>query len=1063
MGRFSTQGLSSEERSAQDKRAKLRAETIEKAKNYAFQEQCFLSLWRETIFDLLETKQVGERYALDNDHVISWYSGKDEGPETLINKINAYDGAHLFFKLDSSILSQLKPIVELYKVFPDLKYPADTNDRSFKIKMPLGEQIKFENNFTTETNNPNEKRNLASIEEIFRPHDILGNAMITNIKFKQTGQNVALLNTLEDVSFTINFSSSNVFFHTFEAGHPDPSSSENIKFSFVDLISHTAKYTSALGKGAEESPGTSFNATPPRRTCDNPSAIFNEFSEQKYSPTAVEKHFEIQLVVRYDPDSINWDMVRLAGDNNIIHDFSFEDRESLKSFFRNSAISMRLQLKNHVVQYSGNSGPADPSLQISFNYAAYLENSFLGNDLDLFADKEDGLEDLLLNLREIRRLLSRIQDENITFEEMFSAEMGESPFQRRYNEARALVDQNLPDRTWMIRDPQMVYFAGNTGITDSNALIPSRAKAKLASKAASGQLKGGKPDYTGEPPAQLQAGQDPDDVNGKPGPLNSPWLNDNVYSNVEGDKQPGGTDLMKRIFREAEENLIKTLSFRRRRNIQVAYGKLFEELYKDHRMYKIQTPFTTLGVDVKPGSAPTGFKGLVLEDPAKVAERRGAETAQTRVLKPGDILILGPEDQEAGVTTGATASGNPYSADEKLIDGMLAKNRTSQEIEKKLLSNPSASNRRGVGSIKISNKKPGVYFTTLGDVIDTAITLGTRTGKDGPSLGIYPKRIGIILGPIKQRQRGGNNTLTSHMSIADIPISLRMLMGFWIKKVIVKDKQSYMLGDFIKDLITDLILPALGSRCVDGPEGFEPSYILGVSSFTSEMTPEPPFYPKKHVGSINTNPDIATGGASRVEIRGSKFYQKVGNTQINSPLPWFRGKSVNDLTNISPAVPIAKQFNYMLIYINNYSADFRNPLEEEKNIKDGIYYLHVGRLPSTLLQSAFSRESIKHLREARVQSQLTRTGGLGLRDIYRFNCTMYGNGIFQPGMKVFVDPTRDGAEFAKWEALGIGGFYTVVGVTHSVIEGNSVIHQTTLDCKWDSFGCRETPKEVAGN
>ena len=118
-----------QERKREEKLELERTTVVQNARNYAFQEQCFLSYNREAIFKELEQKTIGGgpegqhaggRHVLDNDHVISWYSDQ---PDALINKVNAYNGAHLFFKLDSSILSQLKPIVELYKVFPDLKFP----------------------------------------------------------------------------------------------------------------------------------------------------------------------------------------------------------------------------------------------------------------------------------------------------------------------------------------------------------------------------------------------------------------------------------------------------------------------------------------------------------------------------------------------------------------------------------------------------------------------------------------------------------------------------------------------------------------------------------------------------------------------------------------------------------------------------------------------------------------------------------------------------------------------------------------------------------------------------
>ena len=85
--------------------------------------------------------------------------------------------------------------------------------------------------------------------------------------------------------------------------------------------------------------------------------------------------------------------------------------------------------------------------------------------------------------------------------------------------------------------------------------------------------------------------------------------------------------------------------------------------------------------------------------------------------------------------------------------------------------------------------------------------------------------------------------------------------------------------------------------------------------------------------------------------------------------------------------------------------------------------------------------------------QITRTGGVALRDVYRFSCSMYGNNIFKPGMLFFVDPTKDGsADYEQWKDLGIGGFYRVVEVDHAINAGGDPSHITSISAVWETFG-----------
>ena len=101
---------------------------IENNREFAFQEQCYLSFHKQKIFEYMQRLNSARDPSpsatlLDKDHVISLYSENSDS-SALMSKINAYDGAQDFFNLDSSVFTQLKPIVELYKVYPDIRYPA---------------------------------------------------------------------------------------------------------------------------------------------------------------------------------------------------------------------------------------------------------------------------------------------------------------------------------------------------------------------------------------------------------------------------------------------------------------------------------------------------------------------------------------------------------------------------------------------------------------------------------------------------------------------------------------------------------------------------------------------------------------------------------------------------------------------------------------------------------------------------------------------------------------------------------------------------------------------------
>ena len=105
----------------------------------------------------------------------------------------------------------------------------------------------------------------------------------------------------------------------------------------------------------------------------------------------------------------------------------------------------------------------------------------------------------------------------------------------------------------------------------------------------------------------------------------------------------------------------------------------------------------------------------------------------------------------------------------------------------------------------------------------------------------------------------------------------------------------------------------------------------------------------------------------------------------------------------------------------------------------------------------FSREDMPGLREARLFQGEDFGGTSLLREKYNAQIEFEGNNFFKPGTVLYVEPgaidlgyTNDADSFAR--QLGLGGYYYVIRVTHSLYFAGKLDWQTSVDTKWTSFG-----------
>ena len=97
------------------------------------------------------------------------------------------------------------------------------------------------------------------------------------------------------------------------------------------------------------------------------------------------------------------------------------------------------------------------------------------------------------------------------------------------------------------------------------------------------------------------------------------------------------------------------------------------------------------------------------------------------------------------------------------------------------------------------------------------------------------------------------------------------------------------------------------------------------------------------------------------------------------------------------------------------------------------------------------------LREARLFQGEDFGGTSLLREKYNSQVELEGNNFFKPGSVLYIEPgavdlgyTDDANSFAR--QLGLGGYYYVIRVTHSLYFAGKLDWQTSIDTKWQSFG-----------
>ena len=270
----------------------------------------------------------------------------------------------------------------------------------------------------------------------------------------------------------------------------------------------------------------------------------------------------------------------------------------------------------------------------------------------------------------------------------------------------------------------------------------------------------------------------------------------------------------------------------------------------------------------------------------------------------------------------------------------------------------------------------------------------------------------------------------SILNVANIPIEATAFLDFFTEKVVAQDRQSYYLNNFLNDIFTNLVKPALGDNAILGIPNNQPA-LINIDISAVDTINSPLFIdgnklgihnPRTSIG--NENKEYKLGTDDSTEYIWISTIKEYIDNSANNAVFWQ-----NPTKNAKGNVATVKVLGV------NGGVNFLDG-KYNTNIKYNISNFVVGLDRGIIKSVSFERVDQPHLREARTATD--KSFGVGqLRELYNVNLTLYGNNILKPGNMIYVEPNRfifgRPTEIASVSRLlGLGGYHLVVDVSNTI-------------------------------
>ena len=362
-----------------------------------------------------------------------------------------------------------------------------------------------------------------------------------------------------------------------------------------------------------------------------------------------------------------------------------------------------------------------------------------------------------------------------------------------------------------------------------------------------------------------------------------------------------------------------------------------------------------------------------------------------------------------------------------------------------------------VAPMASGNEVP-VQFIYLGDIIEFAAhkaLQGDNYGGDEISA-LSPEqadRIKIVLGPYEFYPRTGDDNREGiepiNINLADVPISVRAFADFWYKNVIAKNKKTYPLLIFIRELVDQLVVQAMGSRC--GIETGKPSESRASRIRTNFLTlpSKDGRDPLKELEreAYSLNGDIQIEQLNKMDLNDKNEVLGVSNALYNAEL--------------ARAQHSEEQYHYLMVFVESLTPHGFKGNENEDRLA-GIPHLkiHQGILKSIV----FEKTDIPGYREARMEQMMIQNQWnpyIQLTNVYNVGLETVGNTMFYPGSYFYIDPLAEGTfggsigipttENSLSNIMGLGGYHMIIATTNRIDASG---FSTNIRAVFDNNGTR---------
>ena len=279
-----------------------------------------------------------------------------------------------------------------------------------------------------------------------------------------------------------------------------------------------------------------------------------------------------------------------------------------------------------------------------------------------------------------------------------------------------------------------------------------------------------------------------------------------------------------------------------------------------------------------------------------------------------------------------------------------------------------------------------------------------------------------------------------HIPLASVPITVDYLKTWFHENIVGTDRSNMPVMDFILEFLNDVVGDMLSEFCFNQEP--DKSLFFRATSVSGTRTNNL----AKHVSDesqINNSGNFIVGPENQTDHQG---YIPIPKAKMNEP-----------------------SIQYVVFYADTTSKKLEEFVDPFLDFQKGIYHFHVGADRGILKTASWSKVNVEYLRESRMFRNNSFGDYAQLSNFYNVSAKMFGNFLFLPGMKIYINPFGLGGvkmgntfeDFINGEVnfarlMGIGGYHLVTKVNCTIGADG---FETDLDCRFEQGG--GGPREIA--